>query len=189
MADTTTTTPDTDNPTGADAPTTQLETGKTFTQDELDVIIADRLERQKKKLLKEKQDADDAAATKQLEEAAEWQKLAEKRQKQLEDRDGRLAELETQAALSDKYGKALESYVTKLSEGLPESILTLLSGMDQAARLEWLTANRDQFVKSEPETPQQQQQQPRKPLPQTPRPAEPVTVTDDERRKKAARTF
>lgn len=157
----------------------------TFTQADLDRILAERLERQKKKMLKEQQDAADAATTQQLEEAAEWQKLAEKRQTQLTERDGRIAELETRAALAEKYGTALDIYVSQLSEGLPESIITLLGSMDQAAKLEWLAANREQFVQNE--TPEQPEKRPS--IPQTPKPRTDQPLTETERRKRAARTF
>lgn len=160
----------------------------TFTQADLDRILADRLERQKKKLLKELDQAKDEEATRQLESAAEWQKLAEKRQAQLAERDGRITELEAAAALVEKYGVALDAYVTQLADGLPAPILALLAPMDAAAKLEWLAANRAQFAQpAATETSGQPAQ--RAAIPQTPRPRTDQPLTDAERRKRAARTF
>lgn len=175
----------TEDAAGADNPTAENAGGKTFTQDELNAILADRLERQKKKLLAELEQRRDEEATKQLEEAAEWQKLAEKRQKQLQDRDVRLAELEAQAGQADKYSKALETYVTALSDGLPDAIMTLLASMDTADRLTWLTANRDQFVQQPTDEPEAK----KRPLPSTPAPTPAPKLNEDDRRKKAARTW
>jgi len=70
--------------------------------------------------------------------------------------------------------------VAQLSEGLPESILALMADMDQAAKLEWLTANRAQFVKAEnPET-----TPPPNGVPPTP-PASEEKLSDEQRRKQA----
>lgn len=181
---------DTDDATGADVPAETADV-KAFTQKDLDRVLADRLERQRKQLMKQIDEAKEEEATKQLEQAAEWQKLAEKRQTQLSDRDKRIAELESQAELAEKYAKALGSYVDKLSDGLPDAITALLEPMDAAARLEWLTANRDQFVQQEDgegdDSPEPEA--PKRPLPETPKPKGSGSLSQEERRKRAARTF
>ncbi|MCA9935849.1 MAG: DUF4355 domain-containing protein [Ardenticatenaceae bacterium] len=185
MSDNATSTPTADAA-GADADKQTAEPAEqpTFTQADLDRILADRLGRQEKKLRRQFEEEAEKKTEEDLADAAEWQTLAEKRQKQITKMEQRVTELEQQAETADKYGKALDTYVQQLADGLPESILTLLGGMDQAAKLEWLTANRAQFVKDEtPETPDK----PQVPngVPPTPPPADPKTVTDEERRAQA----
>jgi predicted nuclease with TOPRIM domain len=159
-----------------------------FTQAEIDAIIADRLKRQEESIKKKAQrDADEAAETK-LAEAAEWQKLADKRQKSLTEKEARIAELEQEQARAEKYGQALDTYVEKLSSGLPKSILSLLEKMDAADRLAWLAANAEQFASAgddgeDPETPAKPK------IPATPKSSGSQKITPEERRKKAARTF
>jgi hypothetical protein len=187
----TTTPPTTDDAAGA-PPEAGAENAEqpTLTQGDLERILAERLERQKKQLLKQIDQAKDEEATKQLEAAAEWQKLADKRQEQLAERDRRLADLESQAALAEKYGAALDGYVTQLSEGLPAAITSLLEPMDAAARLEWLTANRSQFVQADADTATTPTPEPpKRPLPETPKPQGNGALSAEERRKRAARTF
>lgn len=160
----------------------------TFTQADIDRILADRLSRQEKKLRRELEEQADKTKEKELADAAEWQTLAEKRQGQIAKMEQRMAELEKAAGVAEKYGAALEGYVKQLSDGLPAPILALLEPMDQAARLEWLTANRAQFVKSD--APATAVPQPARPtLPATPAPNGFANLSPEERRKRAARTF
>lgn len=141
---------------GAEAETPTAETAgsdgtqhPTFTQADLDRVLADRLARQEKKLRRELEEQADKAKEEELANAAEWQTLAEKRQKQIAKLEEEKAALQQTADLSDKYAKALAAYVKQLSDGLPEAIVGLLAGKDEAEKLEWLTANRAQFVKAE----------------------------------------
>jgi hypothetical protein len=57
---------------------------KTFTQEELDRIIADRLARERKKQADEEQRIRDEEERKRLEEEGEYKELADKRQKEIE---------------------------------------------------------------------------------------------------------
>lgn len=112
---------------------------KTFTQAELDQIIADRLDRQKRSL--------DSAADKQR-TAAEQAALAEQGQfKTLaEQHAARIAELEPKAQQVERYEKALDAQLATLKADLPDYVLTLLESQDKAAQLEWLAANRAKLV-------------------------------------------
>lgn len=141
---------------GAEASTPTAETADSdgtqkpaFTQADLDRILADRLARQEKKLRRELEEQADKQKETELADAAEWQTLAEKRQKQIAKLEEEKTALQQTADLSDKYAKALAAYVKQLSEGLPEAIVGLLAGKDEAEKLEWLTANRAQFVKAD----------------------------------------
>ena len=141
---------------GAEASTPTAETADSdgtqkpaFTQADLDRILADRLARQEKKLRRELEEQADKQKETELADAAEWQTLAEKRQKQIAKLEEEKTALQQTADLADKYAKALDSYVKQLSDGLPEAIVGLLAGKDEAEKLEWLTANRAQFVKAD----------------------------------------
>lgn len=181
----------TDNATGADggdpntAENAEDDTpAPTFTQTDLDRILADRLGRQEKKLRREFEKNAEKKVEEELAEAAEWQTLADKRQTQITKLEAKISDLEQEAETAVRYGKALETYVTKLSDGLPTPILALMEGMDQAAKLEWLSANRAQFIQEEnpdePETPPEDKGG----VPPTP-PASEETYTDEQRRKVA----
>ena len=155
----------------------------TFTQADLDRILTDRLARQEKKLRRELEDQADKTKEKELADAAEWQTLAEKRQKQIAALEQRVGELEQQTETAVKYEKALAVYVKQLSEGLPAPILALMEPMDQAARLEWLTANRAQFTKAD--TPETAVPPAGNGVPPTPPASGEARFTDEQRRKQA----
>lgn len=157
----------------------------TFTQADLDRILADRLGRQEKKLRREFEKNAEKKVEEELADAAEWQTLADKRQTQISKLEAKISDLEAEAETAVRYGKALETYVTKLSDGLPAPILALMEGMDQAAKLEWLSANRTQFIQEEPndDNPDEQSED-KSGVPPTP-PASEETYTDEQRRKVA----
>jgi len=79
----------------------------TFTQADLDRILADRLSRQEKKLRRELEEQAEKAKEEELADAAEWQTLAEKRQKQIAKLEEEKATLQQTADLVDKYAKAI----------------------------------------------------------------------------------
>lgn len=160
-----------------------------FTQADLDRILADRLSRQEKKLKREYETAAEKQTEAELADAAEWQTLAEKRQKQITALENRLAELDKQAETADKYGAALSTYVDKLSANVPPEITALLANMDAADRLSWLTSNAEKFAKATTEQPEAENGAAKRPLPSTPPPNSSAKMTPEERRKKSARTW
>lgn len=120
-----------------------------FTQADLERIIADRLARQEKKLKREFEQTQEQARTQELEDTAQWQELAQKRQGQIVELQQRVDTLEKVAETAAKNEKSLLAYVDKLKNGVPDSILGLLDGKDAADQLEWLTANAEGFTRSE----------------------------------------
>ena len=181
----------TDDASGADNPTAETAAppnAKTFTQAELDAIIADRLKRQEEKLSKSAKQTAEAEAEKKLAEAAEYQKLAETRAERIAEHEKRIAELEQSQAQADKYGAALSTYVEKLSANVPSEITALLASMDAADRLSWLTSNAEKFAKAA-EQPEAENGAAKRPLPSTPPPKSSTKITPEERRRKAARTW
>ncbi len=120
-----------------------------FTQADLERVLTDRLARQEKKLKREFEQTQEQARTQELEDTAQWQELAQKRQGQIIELQQRVDTLEKAAETAAKNEKSLLAYVDKLKDGVPESILGLLEGKDAADQLEWLTANAESFLKGE----------------------------------------
>lgn len=101
---------------------------KTFTQEELDAIISDRLARERKKQDEKEQKLRDEAERKRLEEQGEFKELADKRQEEI-DRLQALLDSQKADALKAKKEAALVSagyseeqvgLLTKLVEGETE---------------------------------------------------------------------
>ena len=128
-----------DDPDGGDS--AEGEGGKTFTQAELDKIIADRLKRQEAKIRKDLEKKSKEREAEELEASQEWQTLAQKRQAQIQDLENRVAELEPLAERVEKYEAALTGYRDELLKGVPEHIQELLADKDIADQLTWLTSN------------------------------------------------
>ncbi len=118
---------------------------KTFSQAQVERIIAQRLAREREK--QERQAAE--AAEEQLRAKGEWEKLAESRQKKIGEQESRIAELEAQAGLVEKYEEALGRYRDQLVEQVPEHVRALLDGRDMADQLSWLTDNVGKFKPGE----------------------------------------
>src|SRR3990172_4923861 len=84
---------------------------KKFTQAELDQIVKDRLERERKKAEAEAEKARKMAEADALEKNQEWQKLAEQRQARIDELEKQSAELEPYQAEAKKYRAALEDQI------------------------------------------------------------------------------
>ena len=112
----------------------------------------ERLARQEKQAQERERKAREEAEAKALEEGAQWQKLAEKRQSQIAELEKRLAELETVSQTAARYGKAIEAQLAAQLADVPEHIQALLTRMDPAERLEWLAANGEK-LKAPPANP------------------------------------
>lgn len=120
---------------------------RTFTQEELDAIIADRLARERKKQEEKEKQLRDEAERKRLEENEEYKELAKKLQEQLEEKERAIAE-QKEAVLKAKKETALSKagysaeqikLLTKLVEGesdeeIEASIDTLKSTVPPATR-------------------------------------------------------
>lgn len=118
---------------------------KTFTQEELEKAIGERLERERKKAEKETQDRERQAELARLESQKEFEKLAEERANELKKKQSRIEELETAAARVEKMDAALSQYRDILLANVPESVKTLLEKQPVEDQLEWLTQNSSQF--------------------------------------------
>lgn len=112
----------------------------TFTQADIDRIVAERLARAdaKAKTIADKAKADAEQAA--LAEQGKFKELADAATK-------RALDLEAKANRVDALETALKAQVDALRKGLPEHIVKLLDGLDIAAQLEYLAENRDKLIK------------------------------------------
>ncbi len=152
---------------------------KTFTQADVDRIVTERLEREKSKSEKDAKKIKDKAEADALVAQQEWQKLAEKRAKEVEERDKQLADLEPIKAKAERYGAALKKYLDAQRAGLPDHILALLDKLEPADQIEYIATNRDKLV-----TTPAGQGDLKKPVPPTPKPGDPQQVTQEELEKR-----
>jgi hypothetical protein len=109
-----------------------------FTQAELEQQIKDRLARQQRQFEAQQREAQQALEAKQLEEQAEWQKLANRRAEEVK-------ELKPRAGLADAYEKAAARLIEEQTRDLPAAILSLLEKLSPLDQLDWLAANAQQL--------------------------------------------
>lgn len=107
---------------------------KKFTQAELEQQIKERLARQQRQFEAQQREAQAAVEAKQLEEQAEWQKLANRRADEIK-------ELKPRAALAEGYEKAVKALVEAQTRDVPVAIQTILEKLSLLDQLDWLAAN------------------------------------------------
>lgn len=111
---------------------------KRFSQAELEAIVKDRLERQKRAADAAREKAEKDAADKALKEQGEFKTLAEQRAAEIE-------------ALKPKaeYAEQLEAVVTKLLDeqrkNVPKHIIALLDKLSITDQLDYITANKAEW--------------------------------------------
>lgn len=123
-------------------PTAGASDDKRFTQAELEAIVKDRLERQKRASEAAKEKAEKEAAEKALKEQGEFKTLAEQRAAEVE-------------ALKPKaeYAEQLEAVVRKLLDeqrkDVPKHIIALLDKLSITDQLDYIASNRAEWSKSQ----------------------------------------
>lgn len=117
--------------------------GKTFTQEELDLIVQTRLDRFERDMAKKQKEASNAQEDQSLEESKKYQTLADKRKEQLAQSQADLAAV--QAELETAH-QSLQTYISELEDGIAQEVLDLLEGKSPPDRLSWLVANRAKFT-------------------------------------------
>jgi len=110
-----------------------------FSQADVDRIVRERLERERRQA-----DERQAQAQRQAEEAAlqqqgEFRRLAEERQ-------ARLNDLEPVAARATRYEAALQAQLQRERANVPAYVIPLLDRLDPAEQLEYLAANREALI-------------------------------------------
>lgn len=118
------------------------EPPKLFTQDEVNRIVKDRLDRERQKAKDDRKKADDDAEAKRLEAQQEFKQLADKRQERILDLEAQVGTLEQITSERDELQTALQGYLDKERDGLPEHILSLLNDLSPVKQLAWISANR-----------------------------------------------
>jgi hypothetical protein len=105
-----------------------------FTQAQVDTILKERLARQQRQNEAQAREAQQALEAKQLEEQAEWQKLANRRAEEVK-------ELKPRAQLAESYEKVVKNLLEVQTRDLPVGIQTLLEKLSLVDQLDWLAAN------------------------------------------------
>ena len=128
---------------GTDKPT------PTFTQSDVDRIVNERLDRERKKAETATQKAREEVESKALADQAKFQELADKRGKQVTDLETANATLTTQleavTAKADRHEKALTKLLAEQLKAVPEHLHSLLSKLDAVEQLEWIAGNADKM--------------------------------------------
>ncbi len=134
---------------GEQPATPPAQQAATFTQADIDRIVAERLEREKRKADEKAQKAAEEAAAQALKDNAKFKELSEKQAQSLLDKETALATATATAEATtqerDKYKAALEKHVKERRAGLPDHITALLDVLDPVAQLDWLTKNAEKL--------------------------------------------
>jgi len=118
---------------------------KKFTQEDIDKIVKERLERERKKAEESATKAAEELKAKTLAEQGEFQKLSESQKAKLAELALEKATLDDSflkvAADRDRFQAALNAHVAERMKGIPAHITTLLEALDPIAQMDWLTKN------------------------------------------------
>jgi hypothetical protein len=112
-------------------------------QEHINKVLADRLEREKRKAEKQANEAREKAEADAAAKNGEWQKLAETRETKITELTQKVTMLDEIQAKADRYEKALKAHLDTQIEGLPEHVVALLKKLDVAEQLEYITKNRE----------------------------------------------
>lgn len=122
---------------------------KTFTQEQLDQIVAERLERKDKKQAEEKAETERKARESALEDQEKYKELSEQRGEELV---GLKSQTETLEAERDDWKTKAEGYEEILQgqwesrkEGVPDYVLDAISERSISDRLKYLDDHADKF--------------------------------------------
>lgn len=134
-----------------DQPTPETQT---FTKDQVEALVKERLDRAERKAAEKAAKDREAAEAAGLAEQQKFKELADKHA-------AKVAELEPQLTTvtekAERYEKALTGYLATLRKTVPANLLTLLDKLDVVDQLEWIGANADKVsaptVQGVPPTP------------------------------------
>ena len=140
---------ETNTGTGETTETQPAQTAATFTQSDVDRIVTERLDREKRQAdAQAKKVAEDAAA-KALKDSADFKTLSETQAAALLDKETTISQttvqIETLTTERDAYKTALDKYVKSRRSMLPESINALLEELNPVAQMAWLDKNAEKF--------------------------------------------
>lgn len=119
---------------------------KQFTNEDVERIVQERLERDRKSQAKKAEKELTDAQKKKLRDAKSFEELSDTLTAENGTQAATITTLETERddlkAKLESANKAMDSYIAVLREGHPDSVLKLLKGLSQADQLEWLAENR-----------------------------------------------
>lgn len=122
---------------------------KRFTQADVDAIVKDRLDREKRKTEEAAERARKAAEQKALEEQGNWKQIAEQHQAEVAKLQSEIEAGKQTSKDLDRYRSALKQHVEAQRKDLPDHIKKLLEKLDEVEQLTWLTENREALNKPE----------------------------------------
>lgn len=123
--------------------TLSAPTGKTFSQEDVDRIVKERLEREKLARERATARAKEEAEAEALKKNQEWQALADVNAKKADELAARVAQLEPVGEQVERYRSALERSLAAEKKDLPKHVLVLLEKLDPVEQIDYLAANRD----------------------------------------------
>jgi hypothetical protein len=149
-----------------------------LSQEKVDKIVQDRLDRERKKWEEEaerkRKEAERKAEEERLQQQEEYKELAEQRQERITQLEVQVGEIPGYKERIEQLEGVVEGYVERLREGLPEYVVELLDGRDYVEQLEWLNNHAEDLDIED-----------RTKLPPGRKPRGGGEMDDDEKRKKA----
>lgn len=126
--------------------------GKTFSQDDVDRIVSERLRREREKQEREQEEARRKAREEALKEQGKYKEIAEQHAQTISDKDERIRALEGQleeaSSYKERYEALEERYARMIEDRLsvvPEPFRPLLEQMSVTERADWLEKNAEKL--------------------------------------------
>lgn len=141
-------------------------------QREIDRIIAERLERERRRREQEAQRAAQRAREEMLAQQQEWQRLAEERAARIAELEQQVARVQELEAQVERYRELLHRHVATQLKAAPRVIRDALQRLDPLEQFEFLIEHADEI-------------RPPVAVPPTPEGGQVPHLTDDERRRRA----
>lgn len=124
-----------------------------FSQEDVDRIVSERLEREKRKQEKDREKAEQKAREDALKEQGKFEEIAERHERTIEERDQRISELEAEvsekkdlqertATLEDR----LRGLIKPQLERVPELTKPFVEKMTAEEQAEWLEKNSEKLT-------------------------------------------
>lgn len=131
-----------------------------FSQDDVDRIVAERLEREKRKAERDREEAKRQAREKALQDQEDWKNLAEERTQTIEEKNQRIEELsglETERDQAQERIDTLEKRLTDLIapqfEAVPEHFREAFDEWTVERKADWLAKNAEKLTTTPPDRP------------------------------------
>lgn len=131
---------------------TEEEKPAKFSQEDVDRIVSERLEREKRKAERDKEETQRKAREAALQEQEDYKKLAEERKETLSEREKRISELEAVETERDTARGRIEALEERLKgiikprlETVPELFRPFVESLSVEEQAEWFEKNSDKL--------------------------------------------